>query len=915
MNFRILTLLTILLLSANSFSQEMKITGTVVDTNGTTPIKNAVAMAVRMRDSLLLGFTRTDENGFFELKGIQMDTFALTISYPKNDDKIYFVFGKPDNLVINIPSIILPGTAQEIEEVVILAYKDPIYYKGDTLVYVADSFKVGENAVVEDLLKKLPGIEVDKDGKIKSQGQDITKVLVDGDEFFGSDPTIATKNLGAKGVESVQIYEKEDEGQFGSDEKIKVLDLKLKDDAKKGYFGRVSGATDFALMNGNAFYEGELLLNRFDGSQKISVFALTTNTPRSNFGWGDVNKFGLDNEQPSGNRWMGGNTTNTNGIPQTLRAGLYFSDKFGKKKNGKIGFNYSYYNTQLNASTASRSQYFLTDTTYFTDDSTHNFNRNESHRFNINFETNLDSLTMIYVRPGMTYDLNNTDNNSISQFIGSDNTLSLATFANTKNKSTGLNLDAQAGIERKFMKPKRLWEFDYYINLTDNKTDGNLYTNSTFYNNPSLDTTVDQSRTNYNKALEQNFYTAYTEPIGKFFKIQVGYNLELSKLNQDKKTYDLNGEEYTDFNATLSNIFETNRMENRGGFKFQFEKPKHLAFIRLDGRNITIENINEITGNNINQNVNNFLPSARYEFKPSQSKRMTIDYTTSSELPSINALQPIADISNPNRITVGNPDLVPNYNHQVNIFFNSWHALSGRYTWAGANASVTNNDFASSSNYDMFGRTISQTVNVDGNAYASVYAGGGIPFWKRQFTFQPNGNAFYNRVTNLVNGQENITNYFNISAGLELRLQMDSIEFSIGNQYTYTDPRSSLSSVSNTPYSTQNYNVRFMWRLPLGFKLETDGEYTINGQRADGYNINIFIWNAEISKSFLKTENLVLSIIGKDMLNQNVNAQRQVNGNIVTDNRTKIISRYFLMKLTFRFNNNKTKETDNNGWF
>src|SRR5690606_39129838 len=137
-----------------------------------------------------------------------------------------------------------------------------------------------------------------------------------------------------------------------------------------------------------------------------------------------------------------------------------------------------------------------------------------------------------------------------------------------------------------------LLEFDYYINLTDNKTDGNLYTNSTFYNNPSLDTTVDQSRTNYNKALEQNFYTAYTEPIGKFFKIQVGYNLELSKLNQDKKTYDLNGEEYTDFNATLSNIFETNRMENRGGFKFQFEKPKHLAFIRLDGRNITIENIN-----------------------------------------------------------------------------------------------------------------------------------------------------------------------------------------------------------------------------------------------------------------------------------------------------------------------------------
>src|SRR5690606_1836558 len=145
-----------------------------------------------------------------------------------------------------------------------------------------------------------------------------------------------------------------------------VLDLKLKEDAKKGYFGRISGASDFGLTQGSAFYEGELLLNRFSGSQKFSVFALGSNTPRSNFGWGDINKFGLENEESSGNRWMGGNTTNTSGIPQTLRAGIYYSDKFGKKKNGKIGFNYSYYNTQLEANSASRTQYFLTDTTYFT---------------------------------------------------------------------------------------------------------------------------------------------------------------------------------------------------------------------------------------------------------------------------------------------------------------------------------------------------------------------------------------------------------------------------------------------------------------------------------------------------------------------------------------------------------------------
>src|SRR5690606_27340206 len=226
MKIKYATILITLLLSVASYAQEMKISGTVQDTSGTKPLPGALAMAVRVKDSLLLGFTRTDKNGYFELKGIQMDTFSLVIAHPQFDDKTYFIFGNPENLEINIPSIRMPDKSQKIDEVIIYAYKDPIYYKGDTLVYVADSFKVGENAVVEDLLKKLPGIEVDKDGKIKSQGQEISKVLVDGDEFFGSDPTIATKNLGAKGVESVQIYEKEnDDGTFGSDEKIQVLDL------------------------------------------------------------------------------------------------------------------------------------------------------------------------------------------------------------------------------------------------------------------------------------------------------------------------------------------------------------------------------------------------------------------------------------------------------------------------------------------------------------------------------------------------------------------------------------------------------------------------------------------------------------------------------------------------------------------
>ena len=201
--------------STLGFSQEMSVKGTVYDTTGARPIKNAMVMAVRMKDSLLLGFTRSSHDGTFTLDGFAVDTFSLIIDHPSFDEKTYYMFGHAENNEIIIPSIKMPGKSQELEEVIIYANQNPIFYRGDTLVYVADSFKVWEGAVVEDLLKKLPGLDIDKEGKITSQGQDIDQVLVDGDEFFGTDPTVATKNLGADGVETVQVYEKENEDAIG----------------------------------------------------------------------------------------------------------------------------------------------------------------------------------------------------------------------------------------------------------------------------------------------------------------------------------------------------------------------------------------------------------------------------------------------------------------------------------------------------------------------------------------------------------------------------------------------------------------------------------------------------------------------------------------------------------------------------
>jgi hypothetical protein len=916
----------VLLIGSVSYGQEMKVSGTIYDSTGARVVPNAMIMAVRMKDSILLGFTRTNSKGEFELKGFEIDTFSLIIDHPGFDEKIYYMFGHSDNFDINIPSVTMPMRAQEIEEVVIYANKNPIFYRGDTLVYVADSFKVHEGAVVEDLLKKLPGIEVDKDGRITFGGEEISQVLVDGDEFFGTDPTIATKNLGADGIDQVQIYEKENDEEIGGDdEMIQVLDLKLKDDAKKGYFGRISGASDFALTSmidgdnnydiNNSFYEGELLLNKFNGNQKISVFALSSNTPRSNFGWGDKNKFGLENENSGASRWGGDNTNNTNGIPQTFKTGFYFSDKIGKKENTKIGFNYSYYNDILDANSASESQYYLTDTTYLSDDSIRNYTANESHRFNLNFESKLDSLTTLTIKPSLSFDYGNSESLAVSEFFDLNGDRTIGTSVDNKDESTGYRIIGSARLNRKFKKKKRELEVRYDVTIIDNNTEGTLNSSTNYLSTSQQDSITDQEKTNNNTTSSHYGRLRYVEPLGEKFKLEFEYLYEYGFSTQDKKTFDNNNGVYNIPRDDLSNVFENVRQQNRVGLRLIFDLKKHTISAGLRIRNIKIDNSNSITGSEINQNINNILPRFRYKFHVGRGLRFNVEYKTSSQQPSINSLQSVQDNSNPNRVVEGNPLLQPDYKHSVNIRYHKFDLMSSRFSWAGGNISYTNNAFTDSTTYDSYGRTQSKTVNVDGNIFGVVYAGISLPFFSRKISIQPNFSGSYFKNTNYISGRENVTDNYSLTPSLELNFNLlgDSMEIELNSSYSYNNAISSLSKIA-TPYSIQKYGASFVWRLPLGFKFGLDGEYTKNSQPGEGfYDTEYFVFNAEIGKRFLKTQNLEVSIIGNDIFNENINARREVNGNIITDYRTTVISRYFLLKTTFRFNNRKAREDDFTG--
>lgn len=909
---RIKLLFLLFCISLTAFSQKLKIAGNIQDTVAKSPLQNAVVMAVKLMDSTLVSFTRTNEKGIFTLESIPVDTYQVIISHPKFSDQAYFIFGNTKNLEYDFGKIILQPKNVSLDEVTVFAFKDPIYYKGDTLIYTADSFKTKPNATVEDLLKKLPGIKVDAQGKITSQGKSVDKVLVDGDEFFGTDPTIATKNLNANAIESVQVYEKKSDDVANSstgEETQKILNLKLKEEAKKGYFGKVSGASDF-----QKFYEGELLGNYFKKKLKVSVFGLVSNTPRSGFGWSDMFKYGLNNEFDSYSSGEDGTyitySNNQNeGIPQTIKSGFYYSDKIFK--NTKLNINYTYNSSEVLSKSTTNSQYFLTDTSYSTANNINKLQRNEAHSINIGIEQKIDSLTDFTLNSkikSLNSKLNSIDE---TDFVRSDNVKSRNTSINNSNKSNGHDVSTNFKLNRRFMKKDRLLTLTYSNNLSLNESQGILKTNNSFYTDTTQSlSSIDQKKISLVDNQNHSAGITYIEPITKKIKIEGSYDYMYYNTKQDKKSLNSFGGEYSVLDSTLTNNFYNKKQINRVGLKFIYEVKKMRFTVGSRARNVYINNVNLFTNQITTQNFNNILPFSTIRYKFSDNMSINVGYYTSSNNPTINQLQPVRDNTNPNFINIGNPNLLPTFSHNVDLNFNSWKSVSGKYLWSGMSGSITNNDMVTSTFYDSLGRTVSKPININGNYNLNAYVGYNMPVFSKKLEIAPNANANFSNYKNYINNQLTETKNLRTNFSLDFNLKFENFNSRLSGYMEYNTSSSSVNSQSNKPYTTQGLSANITAKLPKKFLIESDANYTINSKRSNGYNVNFLVWNASVSKTLLKNENLILGLYAYDILNQNISINRNISGNVITDTKTNVITQYFLLKATFKFNSNKTKEQD-----
>lgn len=900
-------------------AQQMQISGTIQDTTNFKPLREASVVVIRIRDSIIVDHTRSDIFGKFAFKNLEIDTFELLITHPKILDMSYYFLGSKENSSFDLGEIVVSENMKTTNEVVIFASREPVYYRGDTLVFQADSFQVKTNAVVEDLLKKLPGVEVDNSGEIKFQGKEVAKVLVDGDEFFGSDHLVATRNLDAKSVENVEIYEKEIENaQDGSTETIQVMNLTLKDEAKQGYFGRVGAGTDF-----QRFYEGEALVSKFNGKQKISGYVQGSNTPNSGFSWSDNQQYGFDNERQGiltdDGDWIWFGNSTREGLPQSFRAGMYYTDELSDKL--AVSFNYGYKNNSLEANSQQSRQFFFEDSTFTTVDENIGINRTYSHAINAGIAYKIDSMTVLEIKPQFTYSKDVQRSNNSSRFLDDDRNLFSTTTMDNENEAEEMKFSNVTRLTRMFAKKNRKLEVTYQIDFEDKKSFGFINNRSVFTENDSLFNAFDQRKKGSMNGLGHLGRLVYWEPLSRFWRLEFEYQLNYFETTSGLESLDKDvNNEYNQLDLLHSNRFENRQMVHMAGAFARYDKGKHMVRFGTRARNNQTSNLNVFNDLRFTQDVNNILPSVSYRFKPKPSFRLSAKYATDAVLPQISQLQPLRDNTNPNSFRTGNAALVPSFRHDVNFSFNSWNGLNSTYYYSSLYGNYTNNDFSSEIKFLPGGITESKTINVDGNFTGGFYSGFGFELAKDlQARINIDGN--YRNLNNVIvteNVPQNNTT-LNRSIGINFGTEYNAedslgaekffIGFDVGTNYT--NPTSTLALGSNLPYWEHSFEMEFGVELPWRIRLESDASYTLFTGRADGFNTNVLLWNASIQKRFLKGENLVLAFQANDILNQNTRISRNIMTNMIVDSRTQIIARYFMLKLTYNFKNKiKTKEVD-----
>jgi hypothetical protein len=571
-------LLAALLFTSIAFAQSPVITGQVTDTSENRILGQAVVALLRPADSVLLRFVRTNPQGKFTIPAPKEGRYLLLITYPGYADHADYidVEGVTDVGVINMLT-----RAVVLQNVIVRG--SAIRMKGDTLAFVADSFKVREGATVEDLLRRLPGLSVNSNGEITAQGQRVEKVLVDGDEFFGDDPTLATRNLQALAVKEVQVFDKKsDQATFtGVDDgqSQKTINLKLKDEFKRGYFGKVKlggGLPDR--------WENQAMLNAFKDKRKLSVYGIAANTNNTGLGWNEERQFGgsMNTNTEIGDdgsimmssmadEFGGTGGYYGEGLPQSWSLGTSYANKWNQNRS-QVNGAYRYQQLKTEANTSVTTQNILPDTQFFNNQRGQNISDRWRHKALARSEMFIDSSQSVTFNLNGSYGENSTYNHFLSEALNSKQLPVNRSDRTTTGSGTQTQFTGSALYKLRLKKKGRTLSVSLSNNYSNNSSDGFLLTYNEFYTEAGLfrRDTVDQKKENLTWSNSASGRIAYTEPLGKNGIVEVNYGYTHTNSRQERLSFDKENGKYDALNELFSNDFRFKTGVNRTGAGYRF---------------------------------------------------------------------------------------------------------------------------------------------------------------------------------------------------------------------------------------------------------------------------------------------------------------------------------------------------------